>query len=358
MPGPQEAAISTIIQGWKLKAIAEPWEAKIKAVIQDPGQLADVEKTLNGRAEAITKACDDQVKTATLALARRVEAFVQTFMNAILILESGCSKVGESGHLISLILQRLDSQFEAFLEGNETASQALDARLRAVTEEWRTRPEPIGSEPFKAKVRDDRYKAVHQARESYDEAIGQVQEAQSQVGGQYVDALILSDRIADKGTLAQIHGIYFIKTHLLPTLSEDTKMAFFEKNEEMTHFFVLLTSYWHAVGPFKQVVPPLFFVYQFRKKLQLLREEYSSADLTMFQPFLTDCKIFNDVKGSLKDNPLFEKLRELSLQMLENEEFSTTFMKCWRAVAAFPSPTLDPKATYEAYKNMKLFATV
>ncbi len=352
MPEPRRAAISTVVKDWNLHAVATPLEPQFKAGRKAGAQLPDRVQGWEGQVKAIIDVCDDQVKAAARSLTDRVNEFTKTFTEVIGILElHRCPEPGKHA-VIPISFSLLKEQFEAVLEKSDATFLALEARLRAVTKEWRSREELIPHDLLKTQLQYDRDRAEREALDIHRKAVKQIEEVQSEVGGQYMDvlALYVSKTLTDP--TAQLHGIYFIKTRLLPTVSEDTKKAFFAKNDEAKQFFMFLAFYLHAVGSLKETILPLFFTYKFRKELQSLRKEYSTADLSTFQTFLTDLRAFNALKDSFNDNPLFEKLRKLSIDMVE-EEVPGTFMECCRAVVAFPSPNLNAKKTYEAYQDYK-----
>ena len=347
----QEAAVSAVIQGWDLEAIAKPWEDQIKPNLEGRDQLQNVMEVCNGRVKDITQACDHHVRALNKELDYRVSDIFQCFSKIVRHFNQHRNING-----IQTELSKVISRISAAEVDSERVVLALKARLKAVQKEWDIPMERLKKNRFKRQAQLDQAEAIYKADIIYKESMRQVEETQYKFRSAKADLFVMGarDTVCNEPQ-ARIDEIEFIYTHLLPLLDRNTRKAFFEKNEEAKPALIFLTAFWYAFGNLKKRELPLFFSYNIRREIQRVQSENPSEDLSISslqkEKFFADFKEFGPWSCSLKDDPPLEELIKISEKMLENKEFATNFVDCWHACVDFPDP--DRYKSYEAYQAHK-----
>ena len=351
IPEAQEAAISAVIEGWDLQAIAKPWEDQIKPDLKDRDQFENVIEVCNGRVKDITQACDNHVRDLHKKLDDRVNALFESFI-----------KIDDHFNQHRNINGVQDER--AIVMGHISAAEidseniviALKARFKAIQKEWDIPMENLKQNRFKRQAQLDQEEALGEAYVICQESIRQVEEIQQRVRSAYATIHVMDaeDTLCEKPQ-ARIEEIEFMETDLLPLLDKNTRKAFFDKNKEATPFFIFLTIYWYAFENSKKTELPSFLPYHLRREIERLQSMISSEDLSVLsiqeEKFFADFKEFGSWRSSLKDNAPLEELLKISDKMLENKGFTTTFFDCWHACVDFPDD--DRYRSYEDYQAYK-----
>ena len=350
-PEAQEAAILNVIKGWRLQAIANPWEDQINPGLKDREQLQNIMEVWNSRVKDVTQACDNHVEDLLAGLKNQVNSFFQGYIKINDHFKEHRNINGVQAEYNTVIGHFSASEIES-----ERVVLGLKARLKAIQNEWDILMERLKQNRFKCQAQLDQEEAIGKACFICEKSIKRVDEIRHKVRSAYADLFVIGakDPVCNEPE-AIIDEINFMGTHLLPLFNRDTRKAFFEKNKEATPFLIFLTAYCCIFGSLATEVLPWFLTYDLRREIELFRRENRSKDLSISflqeEKFSADFREFGPWRCSLKDNPPLEGVLKISDKMLENKEFLTNFFDCWHALADFPDP--DQYKSYEAYQAHK-----
>ncbi len=357
-PEAREAAVSAVIQGWNLQAVAKLWQDQIQPDLKARPQFLNVTRVYDGQIEAITKVCDNHIKGAYKEISAQVNVIFQSFIKIVDHFDQQGNINGVEAEHDSLVLHISKAKLDS-----EAIILASEARLKTVKEEWKTRMLCLEQNPHKLQARLGQAQKIGDAVWLHKKTVSQVEEIQSKIRNLSLDLIVMrTENTACKGLQARIEEIHFMDTHLLTTVNPITRKAFFEKNEEATPFFIFLALYAYVFGALREAVLPLFFFHDLRQEIQSLRRENPIEDLSVPRHregmFLDDFKKFGSLRRSLEDSPTFKTLLKLSEEMLENKTVTSTFMEEFPFIGSkfLDKITLDTRrALFEKNEEATLF---
>ena len=350
-PESREAAVSDIIEGWHLEAVSKTLEDQINPGLKDSAQILNVTDVCRVQVKAINKFCVDRIRDLNKDFADRVDSISKRF-NLI------AAHFEKNGNVRDIKDECATLKHRIFT--HELNSDAIvlisEARLKAIQDVWVVQMERLEQNPFKAEAQHSKDEVMNLTRSIHREVTRQAEEVQLRSRNVLADLRVMqTENTCCKDPQARIEEIKFIDAYILATANEDTQRAFQNKNEEATPFFIFLMVYWFAFGNLRKKVLPWFLPHRLRQEIQHLRNEAPSEDRSIQQlrqeKFFCDYKEFPSWKYALKDNPTLEKLVKVSEKMLEDKEFTSTFVDCWHACVEFEG--MSYYDIYESFQALK-----
>lgn len=328
-PEARKSAISYVIQGLALDAVSKAWEDQIKTDLKGKDQFFNVMGVYDVQVKAITKVCDNRIRDLSKKLADRVDSIFKNFTQIV-------AHFDRNGNVRDIKYERaaLHREISDFAHELDAIFLVSEAGLKAIQDLWLVQMESLKQNPFKLQAQYHQDEVMGLARSTYIEATSEAEKSRLRIKNVFADLHVMETENAScKDPQARIEEIEFIGATLPATIN--TINEFFEKNEEMIPFLIFLTAYWYAYGDLSKEELPWFLPHHLRQEIQRLRNENPSGDLSIerlrYGEFFADFRKFASWKYDLKDKPNLEKLVKVSDKMLEDEEFTGTFVDCWHA---------------------------
>lgn len=289
--------VNAVLQEWNARGagpVTRICKAQSNSIIQSwatRGQF--VTQVWADRAQAVTKARDTRTQAINKVLnGREAQAVIQA--------------LGIRDEVIAEAWLRRDQTVKrVFNAQNEDFYEELD-NCQAVIQYWYTKGQFVERRLY------------HQRRATL---------ADKQ--GAYRKMIMSHADLPPDPTFAQLQGIAFIKTYLLNKVDVNTRNAILAVDKKCLHFVLFLTLYSYTIGPLRKEPLPYFFTEETQQQIKWLQKQHSSADVSIFQPFLTNFNAFNTMEDSMRGNDAFEELKRCSSEMMEGAQ-GECFMDCWQ----------------------------